>query len=62
MKSHIVPFENRWTNGERAWHWHCELERMGVSNVRMMFSEYQTLIAMSQRLSSMFPPDLYVTG
>jgi hypothetical protein len=42
MKSHIVPFENRWTNGERAWRWHCELERLGVSNVRMMFSEHET--------------------
>ena len=42
MKSQIIPFENRWTNGERAWHWHCELERLGVPNVRMMFSEYQT--------------------
>lgn len=42
MKSHIVPFENRWTNGERAWRWHCELERLGVPNVRMMFSEHET--------------------
>jgi hypothetical protein len=37
MKSHIVPFENRWTNGERAWRWHCELERLGVP----MFSEHE---------------------
>lgn len=42
MKPHIIPFENRWTNGERAWQWHCELERLGVPNVRMLFSEYQT--------------------
>jgi hypothetical protein len=26
MRSHTVPFENRWTNGEHAWQWHCELE------------------------------------
>jgi hypothetical protein len=33
MKSHTVPFENRWTNDEHAWQWHCELERLGVANV-----------------------------
>ncbi len=42
MKSHIIPFENRWTNGESAWRWYCELERLGVPNVRMMFSEHET--------------------
>jgi hypothetical protein len=42
MKSHIVPFENRWTNSEHAWHWYCELERLGVPNVRTMFSEHET--------------------
>jgi hypothetical protein len=40
--SHTLPFENRWTNGERAWEWHCELERLGVPNVRVMFSEHET--------------------
>jgi len=41
MKSHAVPFENRWTNGEHAWQWHCELERLGVANVRTMFCEHE---------------------
>jgi len=42
MKSRTVPFENRWTNGEHAWQWHCELERLGVPNVRTMFCEHET--------------------
>ena len=42
MKPHTVPFENRWTNGEHAWQWHCELERLGVANVRAMYCEHET--------------------
>jgi hypothetical protein len=42
MKSHTLPFENRWTNGERAWEWYCELERLGVPNVRTIFAEHET--------------------
>ena len=42
MKSHTLPFENRWTNSEHAWQWHCELERLGVPNVRTMFCEHET--------------------
>lgn len=42
MKSHTVPFENRWTNGEHAWQWHCELERLGIANVRTMYCEHET--------------------
>ena len=42
MKSHAIPFENRWTDGERAWQWHCELERLGVPNVRTMYCQHQT--------------------
>jgi hypothetical protein len=41
MKSHRLPFENRWTSGERAWHWYCELERIGVPNVRAMFVDHE---------------------
>src|SRR6266481_2902256 len=37
MKSHRLPFENRWTGGEHGWQWYCELERMGVANVRAVF-------------------------
>ena len=41
MKSHRLPFENRWTGGERAWQWYCELERIGVPNVRAMFADHE---------------------
>jgi hypothetical protein len=41
MKSHRLPFENRWTGGEHAWQWHCELERIGVPNVRAMFADHE---------------------
>jgi hypothetical protein len=39
MKSHRLPFENRWTNNAHAWEWHCELDRLGVPNVRAMFAD-----------------------
>ncbi len=42
MNSHRLPFENRWTNGEHAWQWNCELERLGPSNVRAMFADHET--------------------
>ncbi|MCC8983456.1 MULTISPECIES: hypothetical protein [Bradyrhizobium] len=42
MESHVVPFENRWTNGKNAWEWHCELERLGVPVVRTMYCEHET--------------------
>ena len=42
MKSHTLPFENRWTSGEHAWQWHCELERLGVAKVRAMFCDHET--------------------
>ena len=35
MKSHRLPFENRWTGGERAWQRYCEL------NVRAMFADHE---------------------
>jgi hypothetical protein len=41
MKSHRLPFENRWTGGERAWQWYCELERIGVPTVRAMFVDHE---------------------
>jgi hypothetical protein len=41
MKSHRLPFENRWTGGEHAWQWYCELERIGVPNVRAMFTDHE---------------------
>ena len=41
MKSHRLPFENRWTGGEHAWRWYCELERIGVPNVRAMFADHE---------------------
>jgi hypothetical protein len=42
MKSYSLPFENRWTNGEHAREWNCELNRLGVPNVRVMLSEHET--------------------
>ncbi|MBR0697690.1 hypothetical protein [Bradyrhizobium lablabi] len=42
MESHVIPFENRWANGEHAWRWHCELERLGVPTVRTMYCEHET--------------------
>jgi hypothetical protein len=41
MKSHRLPFENRWMDGEHAWHWYCELERIGAPNVRAMFADHE---------------------
>jgi hypothetical protein len=41
MKPHRLPFENRWTGGEHAWHWYCELERIGVANVRAMLADHE---------------------
>ena len=41
MKSHRLPFENRWTGGEHARQWYCELERIGVANVRAMFADHE---------------------
>ena len=42
MKSHKLPFENRWTTGAHAWEWHRELEYLGLMNVRAMFDEHET--------------------
>jgi hypothetical protein len=41
MKSHRLPFENRWTNNANAMQWYCELERLGVPNVRTMFADHE---------------------
>lgn len=41
MKSHRIPFENRWTDGENASQWYCEFERIGVPNVRAMFADHE---------------------
>ena len=41
MKSHRLPFENRWTNGEHAWQWYCELERIGAPTVRAMLVDHE---------------------
>jgi hypothetical protein len=42
MKSHRLSFENRWTNGEHAREWNCELDRLGLANVRAMFADHET--------------------
>jgi hypothetical protein len=41
MKSHRLPFENRWTNNAHAWEWNCELDHLGVPNVRTMFADHE---------------------
>ena len=42
MAQHKLPFENRWTSGEHAWEWHCELERIGLHNVRAMLANHES--------------------
>ncbi len=42
MTQHSLPFENRRTNGQHAWEWHCELERIGVHNVRAMLANHES--------------------
>jgi hypothetical protein len=41
MVQHKLPFENRRTSGRPAWQWYCELERMGLNNVRAMFADHE---------------------
>ncbi|WP_407169596.1 hypothetical protein [Bradyrhizobium sp. ORS 111] len=41
MKSHAIPFQNRWANGAHAWPWHCELEPLGVPATRTMYCEHE---------------------
>lgn len=41
MKSHRLPFENRWTSGAHAWEWNCELDRLGLANVRAMLADHE---------------------
>ena len=41
MKSHRLPFENRWTSNAHAWEWNCELDCLGVPNVRAMFADHE---------------------
>ena len=42
MSRHKLPFENRWTNGQQAWEWHCELERIDLHNVRAMLANHES--------------------
>jgi len=42
MTTHRLPFENRWTNNANALQWNCELDRLGVANVRAMFADHET--------------------
>ena len=41
MTSRRLPFENRWTNNANALHWNCELDRLGVANVRAMLVDHE---------------------
>jgi hypothetical protein len=38
VRSVQLPFENRWTNRERAWHWYLQLERKGIDQVRLSYA------------------------
>lgn len=40
-RSPRVPFENRWTSGHQAREWNCELDQLGVANVRAMLCEHE---------------------
>ena len=62
MKSHRLPFENRWTGGERAWHWYCELERIGVPNVRAMLVDHEMRHANDNEVVSDVPAGFVRTG
>jgi hypothetical protein len=42
MTTHRLPFENRWTNNANALQWNCELDHLGVANVRAMFVDHET--------------------
>jgi hypothetical protein len=42
MTTHRLPFENRWTNDANAQHWNCQLDHLGVANVRAMFADHET--------------------
>jgi hypothetical protein len=40
-KTPRVPFENRWTSGHQGREWNCELDQLGVANVRAMLCEHE---------------------
>ena len=42
MTTHRLPFENRWSNDANAQHWNCQLDHLGVANVRAMFADHET--------------------
>lgn len=42
MARHKLPFENRQANGKQAWEWHCQLERIGLHNVRAMLANHES--------------------
>ncbi|MEH2554859.1 hypothetical protein V1286_002388 [Bradyrhizobium algeriense] len=42
MTTHRLPFENRWTNNANALQWNCELDHLGVANVRALFVDHET--------------------
>ncbi|HEY2659428.1 MAG TPA: hypothetical protein VGI79_06880 [Caulobacteraceae bacterium] len=37
------PFENRWTNGRKAWRWYRALEALGVENARTRLAHQDSL-------------------
>lgn len=55
MVHRSVPFENRWTSGDRAWHWMLRLEREGITNVQAIFTEHELHDVGSRLLSEDIP-------
>jgi hypothetical protein len=56
VKSHAIGFENRWTSGEHAREWVCELERLGLPTVRVMFADHETHHADAPKVVFDIPP------
>ncbi|MBN9089151.1 MAG: hypothetical protein J0J01_19770 [Reyranella sp.] len=56
MVQHRLPFENRWTTGDRAWHWHCQLERIGIDTVRTMYADHECHHPADQLVVADVPP------
>jgi hypothetical protein len=62
MTTHRLPFENRWTNNANALQWNCELDHLGVANVRAMFVDHETRIPTGATSCRTFRPASSGTG
>ena len=62
MTTQRLPFENRWTNNANALQWNCELDHLGVANVRAMFVITKPGIPTGATSCRTFRPALSGTG